>query len=224
MRQSFQNTPLIPVGKWFAKNWRHWVYCRRDLESRRQFVPADASVQPALDSALTYAQSLPDISIYEENLKAILTVAIRHAQGDSLTESDYPTLRSIAAQCPATGGISIRRAVLWLDHEEAMDYLATEWADNCISPLVSDAKDVKVAPLQIQVNPNPANNRAVVVLPENAGGIWTMADISGQILKKGNINQSLLTIETFAIPAGLYMLTCHFDTGNSTTVKLSISH
>jgi hypothetical protein len=199
-----------------------WVLVADSLDQLR--TQADVSVQPALDSALTYAQSLPDTSIYEENLKAILTVAIRYAQGDSLTESDYPTLRSIAAQCPATGGISIRRAVLWLDHEEAMDYLTTEWDDNCISPLVTDAKDVKVAPLQIQVNPNPASTAVRVSLPEKATGIWQVSDLSGNTVQEGNIDGELLNIGTAGMDAGLYLLRCRFGSGDVSTVKFSIIH
>ena len=185
---------------------------------------ADATVLPALQTALTYAQNLPDTAIYEENLKEILATAIGYAQGDSLTENDYSLLRSIAAQCPATGGISIRRAALWLEHEEAVTYIAKEWDDNCISPLVSDTKSpLDVAP-RVQVSPNPANTYLQVVFPENSSGVWQITDLAGRIVLVGEIDSIISNIGASDLAGGMYLFTCRFVTGQVSTVKVNISH
>ncbi|MCW5924350.1 MAG: T9SS type A sorting domain-containing protein [Saprospiraceae bacterium] len=183
---------------------------------------AYSTVLPALQSALTYAQSLPDTQDYEKNLKDILVIAIRHARGDSLEESDYGTLRDIAAQCPAIGGISVRRAPLWLAHGEGVDYLDKDWDENCgIRPLA--ASETKT-PVGIRVMPNPADGQVEVLFPANTTGRWQLRDMSGRIVREGNISSSSLRIGTGTLSQGLYLLNCQFSSGDFSTTKISIAH
>lgn len=198
------------------------VFTADSLEQLR--AQADATVLPALDTALMYAQSLPDTQVYEENLREILTIAIRFAQGDSLLGSDYTALRSIASQCPATGGISVRRAPQWLEHEEAVTYLDKEWDDNCSSPLISGNKDLSVAPLAVKVAPNPADNQIQILLQDDVSGSWQVTDLTGRIVKEGNITGAMVNISTADMTGGLYLLTCKSTAGEVSTIKMSICH
>ncbi|MBV6443454.1 MAG: T9SS C-terminal target domain-containing protein [Haliscomenobacteraceae bacterium CHB4] len=185
---------------------------------------AGLNIQPELDTALIYAQNLPDTSVYEENLKAILVTAIRYAQGDSLTESDFSVLRSIAAQCPATGGTSIQRAPLWLDHEEAAAYIAKEWDDNCIAPLVSDIKTPSGVNRKVQVFPNPASNYIQMLFPDNTSGNWQITDLAGTVIREGRFDANTAYVSTTGVVGGLYLLNCRFASGEVTTEKISIYH
>jgi hypothetical protein len=183
---------------------------------------AKPAVQPALQTALTYSQNLPDAQVHEDNLKDILTIAVRYAQGDSLLGSDFAALRAIATQCPATGGVSVRRAPQWLEHDEAVEYIDKEWDDNCVSPLVSD-KDLLSEPLKIQVVPNPANGQAQILFPDNASGHWQITDLAGRTLLEGTV-YDIVEVSTANIASGLYLLTCRLSTGNALVTKFSICH
>ncbi len=184
---------------------------------------ANLSVQPALQSALNYIQNLPDGQVYEDNLKEVLTIAVRYAQGDSLTGSDLTTLRGIAAQCPATGGIGIRRAPLWLEHDEAVEYIDKEWDDNCVSALVGNNEPL-IEPFGLKVTPNPANKYTRIHFPANCSGDWHLTELTGRLVRKGDIGSPAVDINTSDLVNGLYLLSCRFSTGVTSTIKISICH
>ena len=68
-------------------------------------IQASTTVQTGLQTALTYVAALPTTGkIYETNLKDLLGVISRYAQGgDSLVVGDSTLLRNIAAQCQRYG-------------------------------------------------------------------------------------------------------------------------
>jgi hypothetical protein len=187
-------------------------------------VQANPGVQQALQTALTNAQNLPDAQAYEDNLKDILTIAIRYAQGDSLLGSDYNTLHNIATQCPATGGLSVRRAPLWLEHEEGVAYLDKEWDDNCASLLLNN-KEISSESFEIKVVPSPANSYTrILLVPDDDSGTWQLSDLSGRVVQQGDFAGASEDFNVSGLPNGFYLLTCRLSTGAISTAKLSICH
>jgi hypothetical protein len=189
---------------------------------KQQLSVVEPSISSALSTALTYTQALPTGKAYESNLKNILTIAVRYAQGDSLTETDYNALRSIAAKCPQYEGISIRRAPLWLPHEEAVEYVTKTWEEECAERSVESSRIVNE---KLQVAPNPANDRVQVIFPDGvASGRWQVNDVTGRLVQEGNIADAALSISTADWKAGIYFLICHSNNGKISSSKFVITH
>lgn len=189
-------------------------------QMRAQTLPV---VGRALQTALTYSRSLPELTDYESNLKNILKIAIRHAAGDSLLEADFAILRNIAAQCPETGGISVRRAPLWLPHEESLLWLGKDWNTNCKKERGESGNDV-ASHQNVQIFPNPACDLVQVLFPDNASGTWYISNITGRIIEEGQVSDAPFYIDTAHWPEGLYFLHCQNLNEANPAVKLMISH
>ena len=184
---------------------------------------AEPDVQDALETALDFIADLPDTSAYEANLKNILQIAVGEAMGDSLTETEFSILRAIAAQCPDTGGISIRRAPFWLEHEEGITYSDKDWSENCGQSKPTNT-NYPTQKLFVRVTPNPAKDQARLVFPDNVSCQWQVRDMTGRILFNGNAAGGPLTIDTQNISTGLYLLTCQLNTGKVAVTKFNIHH
>ena len=185
---------------------------------------ANPTLQLGLQTALTYANTLPTAMPYEDNLKDILVFAIRSAIGDSLVETDFARLRQIAAQCPSVGGISVRRAPQWLLHEEGIDYSDKDWDSGCAATYYDDAKSRINTAQTMLVNPNPANDYLEVVFPEKAGGKWFVSDAKGRTLRQGSVEESTLWIPTNEWLSGFYFLIWRDENGFMTTSKVIVAH
>ncbi|GAB4497450.1 MAG: hypothetical protein OHK0019_31090 [Saprospiraceae bacterium] len=189
---------------------------------KQQLSVIEPSINTALSTARTYAESLPTGKAYESNLKNILVIAIRYAQGDSLTETDYNSLRSIAAKCPQYNGISIRRAPLWLPHEEAVEYITKTWEEECIE---RSTESSRVASEVLKVMPNPANDRIQVIFPNDVtSGRWQVNDVTGRLVQEGNIADAALSIGTADWKSGIYILICHSGSGKVSSTKFVVAH
>lgn len=185
---------------------------------------AAATVQTGLTAAANYASNLPDLEEYEGNLRNILRIGIREAQGDSLGESDYILLRNIAAQCIYEGGVSICRAPHWLPHQEAVEnYLGIDWTAPCSSFQVSSAVS-PLAPASPRILPNPADQQVQVTFPDGHSGRWALLDAYGKMWAAGEIAGTPLTIATHRLPAGIYLLTARYQNGTASAAKVNISH
>ena len=191
-----------------------------NLEQQRTM--ATPTIVQSLQNALIYAQSLPESTVYEDNLKDIIMIAIHHAQGDSLIETDFAILRAIAAQCPTTGGRSVRRAPQWLMHEEYLEYADKDW-DNCGQARPEGRSNFAAVPSDIKVFPNPANDNVQITFPEKTGN-WTISNMLGRIIRQGTTGEQSILLPTENWQSGIYFLTWRAAEGLTTTVKFIVSH
>lgn len=191
------------------------------LEQQRTY--AAPSIQTSLQDALTFAQALPEVKVYEDNLKDILVIAIREAQGDTIVENDFARLREIAAQCPNTGGISVRRAPMWMLPEEGINYSDKDWDNGCGQPRSSNRNQDFSDTDGVQVMPNPANEMVHIVCPVNTA-TWAVFDATGRIVTSGNKPEEGFDISTTHWTSGFYFLSSRTSEGRVNTVKFSIIH
>lgn len=189
-----------------------------------ELVYADSLIQLALATARSFVQTLPTAKAYESNLKDVLLIAVRSAQGDSLTSTDTTTLRDVAAQCPQYGGMSVFRAPNWLSHEESVSYITKDWVTLCGGER-STQNNNHVNIGSVRVVPNPADDHVQFVFPDNTfNGRWKINDIAGRTMQEGNIADAILNVGISDWKAGLYFFTCQGGNGQVSTVKFAITH
>ncbi|MCC7506288.1 MAG: T9SS type A sorting domain-containing protein [Saprospiraceae bacterium] len=193
------------------------------LDGVRANARADADAQ--LLPTLTYAQNLPQGKMYEANLRNLLCIGIRQAYaGDTVLNSgDYQTLRSIAGQCPAIGGISVRRAPLHLPHEEDVTYAANNWTDGCGA--YQRAAPAGPAPADaIAVFPNPASQQITITCAEPRDNNWQIRDLRGRLRAEGQFDREsgALQLPLTDWPAGLYVLSVYEHDGRVTTIRFAV--
>lgn len=184
---------------------------------------AAPALQTSLQNAMTFAQALPQTTVFEGNLKNILLIALRESQGDSLVEADFSILRTIAAQCPELGGISVRRAAMWMIHEEGMAYSDIDWDSNCGQPRFENQGQLFANTDGIQVMPNPAHDQVRFIFPV-ATTTWVICDVTGRIAASGDTSGNSFEVETNQWASGIYFLTARTIDNKALTAKFSIIH
>jgi len=183
---------------------------------------ATTAILANLSSVSTVVSSLPTSKQYESNLRTVLGIAIRYAQGDSLVTADSTSLRSVAAQCQQYGGVSIRRAPHWLSEAEDIRYIDKNWDTNCTAGARTKAAANPVQ--QIVVVPNPASDHLRIFWPDGEAGQWRITDLTGRTLRQGQwlSTDADLLMSTSDWQMGLYFLTVRTDGGTTSTIKFII--
>ena len=177
-----------------------------------------------LQSVATYVANLPTTKQYESNLRTVLGIAVRYAQGDSLVTADSTSLRSVAAQCQQYGGTSIRRAPHWLNEAEDIRYIDKNWDTNCT--VGARTMVVLTGTNLVLIAPNPADGYLRVLWPVDQGGQWYITDLTGRTVRHDQwlSTESDLVIGTADWQPGLYFLQTRTDAGSTSTVKFIIYH
>ncbi|MBK7938169.1 MAG: T9SS type A sorting domain-containing protein [Lewinellaceae bacterium] len=198
-------------------------FCQAADELERMREQALPGQQHDLRAALEYCLGLPEATDYERNLKNVLSIATRHALGDSLTGDDHATLRRIASQCPETGGMSVRRAPMWLPREESVLWIDKDWSAGCVTERKQNV-DNEINTQNVRVAPNPAADVIQLSFPEGATGRWQIRNMTGTLLQEGQAGDSPVQVATSDWPQGLYFLHWQNQTGIvNAPVKLVIS-
>jgi Secretion system C-terminal sorting domain len=176
-------------------------------------------------NAANYLVNLPETEIYEYNLKTLLGIANRYAQGDSLVEPDYKILRNIAKQCTKYGGISVRTAPFWMQHEEAVTYVSDFELYDCKIEGREEKAVNNIFNAQGSVVPIPANNQITITTPKVSKGTWQIFNMQGRLMSNNVWSEPLssFSLEVNNWNSGIYILVFRPEQGISSQIKFVIS-
>lgn len=172
--------------------------------------------QTNTSSASSINQSVTPVLLPEQNCKDVNDIYISLLNGVAADSVQLQTLESIAAQCPAQGGIAVYRARVLLNL--IYDDVRT-WDDNCppsqrLAPESSDPASSSSSAL-LYPNPNDGNMVLAYTLPDDQPGAFTLYDAMGNIVDVETLiavsqKQSIL-LPGLASGIYFYQVTC----GNS---------
>lgn len=176
--------------------------------------------QEKLQLLLATVADLPASQVYEANLKQILHIGVRHVLGDSLAGTDLEVLRTIATQCPATGGWWVRMAPLWLPEAERAVY----WSRDIDKECGVEGRSRPAIQLEgIKMVPNPAKDQADIYLPAAVTGIWQLYDLTGRAVMSGQVLEGKnISLNLAQQKPGLYFFQLTDEKGGVQTAKLTI--
>lgn len=179
----WQDTTSAPVAG-LAQKWTE-VAVERTLYYDSLVWPVHRA---ALEDLLPLIAALPAGQIYEANLKHILYCAVHYALHDSVATADLPLLRSIADQCPATGGNWVRLAKQWLPYQEYLIRLEKDEIAPCGATDRRES-DTHLSFRDVRVIPNPAKEMVEVYLPSALTGKWQLCDVGGNVVASGSLTE-----------------------------------
>ena len=213
-------------GIWSSSDFETKSNLLTDLQNiDSQLIELEGSIaqtkKTKLNELLSFAQGIPATFIYEQNDKDLLQIEVARAlnAAGTLTAEQLNTLRSIAAQCPLTGGTAVTKAIGMLPLCEQGDYANPK----CAGARGSEANQ---SPSEngekFKVYPNPASNAVMVEYPN-----WTepmkmrLFNSLGVELKIFWLNAAKMEIP-LQLPTGLYRLSATLPDGKTWTNTLQI--
>jgi hypothetical protein len=167
-----------------------------------------AQMDTLLETAYDHNDAISVSEIYEQNEQVVNAILIGYLRDyeNGYTQQETDTLRTIAAQCPLSGGDAVYTA-------RAMLGDTTQYDDVAIcqqaQPLVKPAP----AGFSFDIQPNPARDFVVVQLSaeqEEPGNIQLINQLGVVVFRELlPANQKELPIAFPDLPAGLYRMTIH---------------
>ena len=157
----------------------------------------------------TSIAALPDSTVYEKNLKYILTHLVDVAFDRIPSAGRLDSLYAIGKQCPGTGGVSVREALHWVPFEWAYAYLAEKPADDCDTTQSRNAPAALFAATDIRISPNPAASWIEV---QGLGSVpvhWGIFNALGERLLDGQSSGQPVNIDVSRLTSGVYFLTVY---------------
>jgi hypothetical protein len=182
----------------------------------------------ALAQAETWNATLTSATPFESNLKNVFILSVKAAKGDSLTEADYNILRSIANQCPLTGGQAVRIAPYRLPHDESIAYLSEGYSDNNCNSQRPGTRTHGREPFaqEVLLSPNPAVELLTLFLSEPVSGQWTIINLNGQVVAAGDVPEGILSFDVplLNLVGGIYFLQLREKNALITSQKFIVIH
>ncbi|MCE7921494.1 MAG: right-handed parallel beta-helix repeat-containing protein [Haliscomenobacteraceae bacterium CHB4] len=158
-----------------------------------------------LEAVHSYVSQLPTNEIWEQNRKTVLLHIAANAMGQEPTETDMQALRTVAEQCPATGGGAVLMARSRLPVEEA-SLFPLEGED----PYCTEERATEKTPIfegGIILSPNPVSNYLIVAMDKPASGSWQIVASDGRVLATGVFSDTdRIGIDVGQLPEGFYHL------------------
>jgi hypothetical protein len=193
-----------------------------------------SQIQPSklltLDSAQAWNQNAYSNEIPLENEKLVNTAAIDYYKyGKDSVYNHEQTLRRIALQCPFSGGNAVYRARVLLslinDTTLYTDFITCEQEGmyRQTNPVEMTTKNKNT----IRIIPNPANEKAQVIIPSGNTGICYLSlyDSFGRLISTNtyDCSTSLHTLDLLHFKPGVYTVKVTINQSQTEIVKLIIA-
>lgn len=161
---------------------------------------------------------------FEENEKVVNEIRLQRLlrQNDALMATQSATLRSIAAQCPAEGGLAVYWARGLLPVEEQGNY--TDEKSGCrTEPLLveTEEQDIPVN-ADVKIFPNPADDYVMLSVPEAGKAQFRLYSSTGRLMLDQIVAGQESRILLNAIPSGVYAYQVILADGSSKSDKLVV--
>ncbi|MFT4971359.1 MAG: hypothetical protein ACI9JY_000558 [Saprospiraceae bacterium] len=183
-----------------------------------------------LDSELSNLQGNLDVSvptIYEKNALIVNTIYLEtlNASDENMySSSQAAELKSIAFQCPLSGGdaVYIARGMLGMTSNFDNSAMCNS-SQNSVAPLVNNTT---VAATTFSAYPNPASDKLTVTFEEglSVNGEISIVNIVGQIVKSFKITEGEISMDISleSVDNGIYLLQLRTDNQpiQATTIKV----
>jgi hypothetical protein len=169
---------------------------------------------------------LTQVTAYEANQAFINGIWIKKSQLTEPSESDYNTLRNIAAQCPEVAGLTRERAMdLLPDGDPAIARPDVPNPPGC-QGLQDEGEERGIArTVEMSLSPNPATDVLTVYFGEVFSGTLEVSDLTGKSLQ---VPDKILAQHEHSLPVrnlspGLYLLSVRTDDGERKTLRFVVS-
>lgn len=172
--------------------------------------------------------SVSAVAIYETNEKAVNQVMLNALlnQSGNLTEQDALALKSIASQCPLTGGTAVMKARSLL--EDCYEDATNDFSSGCMGELSTQYQ------ISTRVSTSPRSESMVqtsAVVGEDIylnvmfveGSRYSLYDLAGRELHSGKLEVSLHVQTPSGLSNGVYVCTVTYPSGKSIAQKVVIA-
>lgn len=188
----------------------------------------DAPRAAYYQQAQTVNNSVNAVAIFEINEKAVNAVMLSAMvnQSGALTEGDALILKSIASQCPKTGGTAVVKARALLEdcHEDAvnddtaecMGEVSTQMVVN-YSPATSPRNETKVQTATV------IGEDLFLDVPFLEGSRYLLMDMNGRVLRTGNLEVSRRVELPAGLPPGVYFCRVDCPSGQAIAQRVVIA-
>ena len=161
---------------------------------------------------------ISDLNIGETNLKEIRTIYLNTiAKGDfNFSDSEKGILKSIALQCPLSGGEGVYHArsiyslIAVLNYDQSC--LDNEFSRSELNDRASIAEAKRKQLVEkpfVSISPNPANNEVVITFGKviDSNTKILLYDFFGNLVNDSEMvgHQTMLNISTSNLPSGVYL-------------------
>lgn len=168
------------------------------------------------------------VAIYEVNEKAFNQVLLNALlnQSGHLTEQDAQTLKSIAAQCPETGGIAVVKSRSLL--EDCYEDPTNDYTAECMGEFLTESQ-VNFRVVSSERN-QPMTQTSVVVGEDIfldvlfvEGSRYSLYDLNGRELRSGKLDPSLRIQIPSGLANGVYVCKVAYPSGKAIVQKVVIA-
>jgi hypothetical protein len=180
-------------------------------------------INTALQNVLTYNAAIGTTLTYESARKTIQELLIRHLLGQPITQLLYQQALALAQQSVLNIGASANESVYFLAPCDQALFVDMEEGHQQIGERADSGQSI----VGIQVAPNPTTGLTEIILPQNAGGLLTVYNISGKKVNTRSFSAETtqLSLDFSQNPTGLYWIVLSDQAGKLIgTAKVSVLH
>jgi hypothetical protein len=161
---------------------------------------------------------------YEQGWKIVKLREVKDMMGTPTTTTESTDMTTLAYASQSTYGAAVRHAWQYMPPAERFTLVApNENATNARGVVQEAIASIKSSD-KIRIQPNPASDEVLISLPKPMRGQWNLINATGNIVQSGlwKETQSSLTLETSAIPTGIYFYVFRPEQGVPLVQKLVI--
>jgi hypothetical protein len=220
---NYTNTSNL-TDAWFAQRDTLLLQISVSVAAQAALVNVrNQQINTALQNVLTYNAAIGTTLPYESARKTIQELRIRHLLGQPITQLLYQQALALAQQSVLIIGASANESVYFLAPCDQALFVDMEEGHQQIGERADSGQSI----VGIQVAPNPTTGLTEIILPQNAGGLLTVYNISGKKVNTRSFSAETtqLSLDFSQNPTGLYWIVLSDQAGKLIgTAKVSVLH